>query len=593
MRQQLTRGEASKLRRIALVRLCVPVLLGILLCGPAGHAPVVWAQRPEPGQASQGTALLARVYYTDRASLERLARELDVWEVQPTEGYLLAMLTPLQALSLARAGLRLQVDLAGTAGLSRPRLPLPDQMSGIPAYPCYRTVEETYAVLSRLARQHPNLASWEDIGDSWDRLAPGGPDGYDLFALVVTNRASVVGKHRLFVVAETHAREYATAELAARFAEYLVESYGSDPEVTWLLDYAEVRVLPLANPDGRKLAETGSYWRKNTDSANGCDALYGTDLNRNYDFSWGGGSGDPCAETYQGPSAASEPETQAIQRYVTSTQGLTGPLTGAAPTRGARNQQPTSRNPRSLPTGLLLTFHSYGSLVLYPWGWSDAPPPDEIALRTLGRKFGFYNGYSVRQAVALYPTTGTTDDWAYGALGLAAYTFELGSAFFEDCGTFASETLPRNLPALLYAAKAAHRPFESPSGPETLQISLSPTAVLAGQPLTLTALADDSRYWRDGLDDETAQPIAAARYTIDSPSWVSGAVTRSLGVSDGQWDAPQERLQATLPTASLTPGRHVLLVESQDAAGHWGVPSAAFFWILPEARAFLPLVGRR
>ena len=56
-----------------------------------------------------------------------------------------------------------------------------------------------------------------------------------------------------------HAREYATAELITRFAEYLVENYGTDPDITWLLDYNEIHLLLQANPDGRKHAETGIY----------------------------------------------------------------------------------------------------------------------------------------------------------------------------------------------------------------------------------------------------------------------------------------------------------------------------------------------
>ncbi|NIV31744.1 MAG: peptidase M14, partial [Anaerolineae bacterium] len=81
-------------------------------------------------------------------------------------------------------------------------------------------------------------------------------------------------------------------------------------------------------------------------------------------------------------------------------------------------------------------------------------------LETLGRKFGYFNGYEVCQSGepgCIYATTGTTDDWAYGELGLAAYTFELGTAFFQGCSYFEGTILPRNLPALLYAFKAARR----------------------------------------------------------------------------------------------------------------------------------------
>ncbi|MEZ4615683.1 MAG: hypothetical protein R2867_09240 [Caldilineaceae bacterium] len=48
------------------------------------------------------------------------------------------------------------------------------QSAGIPGFPCYRTVEETYADLQDLATSHPTLARWVDIGDSWDKSTAGG-----------------------------------------------------------------------------------------------------------------------------------------------------------------------------------------------------------------------------------------------------------------------------------------------------------------------------------------------------------------------------------------------------------------------------------
>ena len=100
-----------------------------------------------------------------------------------------------------------------------------------------------------------------------------------------------------------HAREYTTAETNTRFAEYLVNNYGVDPDVTWLLDYNEIHLLLQFNPDGRKLAETGLLWRKNVDNAYCANTnSRGADLNRNYPFQWGGpgASTFQCDETYRG-----------------------------------------------------------------------------------------------------------------------------------------------------------------------------------------------------------------------------------------------------------------------------------------------------
>src|SRR5205085_4449453 len=118
-----------------------------------------------------------------------------------------------------------------------------------------------------------------------------------------------------------------------------------------------------------------------------------------------------CGQTYPGTGAASEPETQAIAGYLTSLfPDQRGPLlTDAAPAEAS---------------GVMITLHSYGNLVLFAWGDSTSPAPNKTGLQTLGRKFGYYNNYEVCQpSICLYLTSGTSDDWLYGTLGTAAYTF--------------------------------------------------------------------------------------------------------------------------------------------------------------------------
>ena len=111
--------------------------------------------------------------------------------------------------------------------------------------------------------------------------------------------------------------------MVTRFAEYLVNNYATNADATWILDHHEIHIMLHTNPDGRKQAETGLSWRKNTNQ-NYCGVTStsrGADLNRNFAFQWGccnGSSGSPCNLTYRGPSPASEPEVQAVQSYMRS-----------------------------------------------------------------------------------------------------------------------------------------------------------------------------------------------------------------------------------------------------------------------------------
>ena len=536
----------------------------------------------EPEQAPR--TLVARVYYRDRADLNALATDYDALEkVDRQAGFVVLALTPEDATALKERGYRVELDEEATVAVNAPRVRLEERPLGIISYECYRTVEESYASLAQLAHAHPDIASWVDIGDSWDKITRLGPPGYDLFALVLTNKARPGPKPRFFLMAAIHAREYTTAETATRFGEFLVNGYGTDPDITWMLDYGEVHIVVHSNPDGRKIAEQGHTQRKNRNTSSGnqpcsnpptSSSQYGVDLNRNSTFGWGGpgASTGSCNLTYRGGAAASEPETRALENYIRSLfPDRRGPGRGdAAPDDTA---------------GVMISLHSYSELVLFPWGDNTTTVPNLAGLRALGRRMSFYNNYEACQtAVCLYEAAGATDDFTYGELGVASYTIEMGNSFFESCGAFEADVYPRNLPALLYAFKVARRPYQLASGPDSRSLTLTPSTVIQGSTATLRAVADDTRFGTVGGTEPT-QPITAARYSVDAPSWVPNTHVYALAASDGGFSTVVEQLVATVDTRGLAPGRHTLFVESQDSSGAWGPPTALFFTVQQPVRA--------
>jgi hypothetical protein len=546
------------------------LLMIIILClgslGSLTAAPVQASQNEIPNEQF----VIAKVYYNNRAELDNLAARLDVWEVDQVEGYLVAMATEQKLQQLIEAGMRVEIDLARTEQIHQPLVPLLGQgPDSIPGYPCYRTVEETAQDIVDLAAQYPNLTELYDIGDSWEKVQ-NPANGYDITAMRITNENIPGPKPIFFLMAEIHARELPTAEMATRFIEYLLSSYETNADIHWMLDYYEVHVVPMVNPDGRKEAEGGQWWRKNTDNDDGCSDSnsWGTDLNRNYGFHWDqGGSDDfPCGETYHGPTADSEPETTAIENYV---------VTLFEDQRGDGDTDPAPIT----TTGTLITLHTYGELVLWPWGWTGIDAPNHSHLRTLGRKLSYYNDHYPQQSNDLYQTTGSTDDWSYGQLGIASFTFEMGTDFFQDCDYFQTSIYPKNRSALLYAFKATRQPYMDPSGPESLYLSVLPDNIHPGQNANLTATASDERFYGGG---EPTQNIAAARYSIDLPSWIEGAVTYPMAASDGSFNAKTESIMATIDTSGLHAGKHTIFVESQDADGNWGVPTAIFLTVAAE-----------
>ncbi len=264
----------------------VSVALAAASRGPSNQTP----PPPPGGLLPEGEGpWVVRAYYDDPRMVAALAQTKEPWEVNREEGYVVVDVTAEEYLMLQWQGFRLEVDEARTKLMNQPRVRIPGQTEGIPGFPCYRTVEETYASAQQIVADHPDLATWIDIGDSWEKTQAGGLPGYDLMVLRLTNSNIPGPKPKFFAMSAIHAREYTTAELNTRFAEYLVNNYGKDPDITWILDYTEIHLLLQSNPDGRKIAETGDLWRKNTDNNDGCNisTLWGTDLNRNYQLSVG------------------------------------------------------------------------------------------------------------------------------------------------------------------------------------------------------------------------------------------------------------------------------------------------------------------
>lgn len=191
-----------------------------------------------------------------------------------------------------------------------------------------------------------------------------------------------------------HAREPNSMSQQLFYMWYLLENYDTDPEVKYLVDNTEMYFVPCVNPDGYIYNETtnpngNGNWRKNRRD-NG-DNTFGVDLNRNYGYKWGfddtGSSPTTSSQTYRGPAPFSEPETQMMRDFCE-----------------AHHFQ------------VALNYHTFGNLLIYPWGYVDGASPDHATFSTFGpfltRENDFLTGFG-SQTVG-YTTNGDSDDWMYG-----------------------------------------------------------------------------------------------------------------------------------------------------------------------------------
>ncbi|HJQ24774.1 MAG TPA: M14 family zinc carboxypeptidase [Blastocatellia bacterium] len=513
-------------------------------------------------QSAGGGPVVARVTLANTSDRTRfLQLGLDLLEMRRGDDlFILSSRGEVEA--LRAKGWAIQTDSEQTA-LFNQQMSLATYRSG------YRTVAEMRDYLNSKAAQYPNLAEVFTYGQSWEKVHSGGTAGWDLFGITLTNRQVAGPKPTFFLLAAIHARELTTSELALRFIDYLLTNYGTDGDVTWLLDEHKIVVVPAANPDGRVIAESGYYQRKNTNTTygGGCanpptvSNQYGVDLNRNSDFKWGtvdSPTQPRCGQTYPGPTVASEPEVASLETLVRSL---------FADQRG-----PADTDPAPLTaSGMFLTLHSYSNLVLWPWGWTSQTSPNDTSYVYMGTKFASYNGFTPEQSVGLYPTSGTTDDWAYGELGIAALTFEVGpdsgtcGGFFPpfSCldGNTGGSFWPRNLPAFLYAARIARAPYQLALGPSPESV----TATSAGtNTFTLRAVLDEQ--YNGG------QAISAAEYYLDTPPWRGGSGI-AMTALDGSFNAVTETAVATVGPLS---GKHLIYVRGRDTLGNWGPVRAVF-----------------
>jgi carboxypeptidase T len=237
-----------------------------------------------------------------------------------------------------------------------------------------------------------------------------------------------------------HAREHLSLEVPLLLAKHLVDNRRA-PNISKLLDSRDIWIIPSVNPDGAEYDVAGGnyrMWRKNRTKNNG--RSYGVDLNRNYSFGWGtgGSSKDPSSDVYMGPSAFSEPESRAIRDFVNA----------------------------HLNAKVLLTFHTFSELILYPWGGkfdAVANQRDRDTFVKMAKTMSAWNHYKPEQSSELYIASGDTVDWAYGTHGIFAFTFEMSPTDMMDGGFYPGQDMIEkafndNLKPCLYMMDVADDP---------------------------------------------------------------------------------------------------------------------------------------
>ncbi len=362
-----------------------------------------------------------------------------------------------------------------------------------PAYEVFRSWSEPGGLRDEMvttAEDNDGLTQLVTIGQS--------VQGQDILAMRITKNADNVrrgARKSVLYASAQHAREWITPEMTRRLMNYYLDNYGTDPEVTKIVDTTELWFVLVANPDGYDFTftEGNRLWRKNLADNNGdgiIEAGDGVDPNRNWPTRWGydneGSSPDPFSETYRGPSPASEPETQAMDRLM-----------------------------QRIDFEYMVNYHSAAELLLYGTGWQVATPtPDDLIYEALVGDDAnpAVPGYDPDIAAELYTTNGETTEHAHNARGTLAFTPEMATcetasavdpedAFdpadcesvfnFPDSEVLVQAEFEKNIPFALSVAKSAKDPDNPVSalGLEVPDFAVDAFSVSYGSPQTVAVTA--------------------------------------------------------------------------------------------------------
>jgi hypothetical protein len=266
----------------------------------------------------------------------------------------------------------------------------------------FHTYTEMVQKLDSMILLFPNLISTKmNLGTSHE--------GRTIWGIKISDNPNVnesATEPVIYYDALHHAREPIGMSVILYYMYWLLENYNTNPEAQYLVNNREIYFVPIVNPDGYVYNQTtnpngGGMWRKNRRNNSGS---FGVDLNRNYPYGWGlnsGSSGTPSSDTYRGPSAGSEPETQAVMTLV-----------------------------NAIDPKISFSNHSVAGRLLNPYGYTDTAAAYQV-YADFTSDFAPTTDYLYGTVIEMldYYSSGTTRDYLH-SIGTYCWTPEIGGSDF-------------------------------------------------------------------------------------------------------------------------------------------------------------------
>ncbi|CAL8120113.1 unnamed protein product [Orchesella dallaii] len=166
--------------------------------------------------------------------------------------------------------------------------------------------DELEAFLARMNKDHPEITRLYSAGKS--------VESRQLYVLEISDNPGrhEPGEPEFKYVGNMHGNEVVGREMLIYLIQYLLESYGKNPEVTHLIDNTRIHIMPSMNPDGYERSVEG-------DEDVGRENAHHVDLNRNFPDQFDQLLSELDEEDSRKTSRENldpEPETLAVMRWM-------------------------------------------------------------------------------------------------------------------------------------------------------------------------------------------------------------------------------------------------------------------------------------
>ncbi|MEJ5301961.1 MAG: PKD domain-containing protein [Bacteroidales bacterium] len=238
----------------------------------------------------------------------------------------------------------------------------------------YYTYQQIINIADSLVGAFPDICQKIIIGQSGQ--------GRQLAVLKISDNATTnEAEPEVFFEAGIHGDEIGTVENIIRFARDLCKGYGTNTQITNLVNTREIFLLLMVNPDGR---ESMSRYNANY-----------VDINRDGGYMWNGEGNSPAAW--------SQVETKAIRNFLNQRHFV-----------------------------VFTDYHSGTEFISYPWSYRPDVTLDQTHIHNLAAVYANNSGYSNIPYAAgyagMYPINGSTKDFNYGMWGSVAWSIEISNS---------------------------------------------------------------------------------------------------------------------------------------------------------------------